>query len=125
VVETLKERFPRERESIERFFDLLYNFCREMVSIVFSRDPEASPDKYPLYFKYALKDSQLILDDFFQDPALKMVISVYWPYIRIPPRRLPFGDLAMLLWAYIEFKPFHINPSEKTINDLLQISARL
>jgi prolycopene isomerase len=76
VVETLEGRFPREKESIARFFDLVYNFCREMVSIAFLRDPEASPDKYPMYFKYALKDSQTILDDFFQDPALKMVVSI-------------------------------------------------
>jgi prolycopene isomerase len=119
VIETLKDRFPREKESIERFFDLVYNFCREMVSIAFLRDPETSPDKYPLYFKYALKDSRLILDDFFQDPGLKMVISIYWPYIGLPPRRLPFSDLAMLLWAYIEFKPFHIKGTSQALSNAI------
>jgi prolycopene isomerase len=119
AVEALKERFPREKEAIERFFELVYNFCREMVSIAFLRDPEASREKYPLYFKYALKNSQAILDDFFSDPALQMVISIYWPYVGLPPRRMPFGDLAMLLWAYLEFKPFHIKGTSQALSNAI------
>jgi phytoene dehydrogenase-like protein len=119
AVEALKAKFPREGQAIERFFDLIYNFCREMVSMVFLRDPEASREKYPLYFKYALKDSQVILDEFFQDPTLKMLISIYWPYIGLPPRRLPFGDLAMLLWAYLEFKPFHIKGTSQALSNAI------
>ena len=83
AVEALKAKFPREGQAIERFFDLIYNFCREMVSMVFLRDPEASREKYPLYFKYALKDSQVILDEFFQDPdsqdADQHLLALYRP----------------------------------------------
>jgi phytoene dehydrogenase-like protein len=119
AVEALKAKFPREGQAIERLFDLIYNFCREMVSMVFLHDPEASREKYPLYFKYALKSSQSILDEFFQDPNLKGVISTYWPYVGLPPRYIPFSDLAMLLWAYIEFKPFHVKGSSQAISNAI------
>jgi hypothetical protein len=33
----------------------------QMIGAVFMRDPEVSREKYPLYFGYALKDSQGIL----------------------------------------------------------------
>jgi phytoene dehydrogenase-like protein len=119
VVETLRERFPGEGPAIERFFNLVYDFCKEMVGVVFARDPAASPSKYPLYFKYALKPSQGILDEFFHDPLLKGAVTVYWTYVGLPPSRLPFGDLAMLLWAYIEFKPFHIKGSSQALSSAL------
>ena len=61
VIETLKERFPKEKEAIDRFFDLVYNFCMQMLAGVVFRDPNISKDRYPLYFKYALKPSQEIL----------------------------------------------------------------
>ena len=119
VVDVLKKRFPEEGKGIERFFDLVYDFCKEMVGVVFARDPAASPAKYPLYFKYALKPSQDILNEFFRDPLLKAAITVYWTYVGLPPSRLTFGDLAMLLWAYIEFKPFHIKGSSQALSNAI------
>ena len=94
---TLQEEFPDEKEAIERFFALVYKFCSEMVSVAFLRDPEASWEKYPTYFKYALKPSQKILDEYFKNSFLKAVLSAYWGYMGPPPRLLPFGDLAVLL----------------------------
>ena len=77
VEQTLQDKFPEERESITRFFNLVYKFCTEMVSVAFLRDPQASWEKYPTYFKYALKPSQKILDEYFQNPFLKAVLSAY------------------------------------------------
>ncbi|MBP1715397.1 MAG: hypothetical protein H6Q42_3600 [Deltaproteobacteria bacterium] len=82
VEQTLQDKFPEERESITRFFNLVYKFCTEMVSVAFLRDPQASWEKYPTYFKYALKPSQKILDEYFQNPFLKAVLSAYWGYTR-------------------------------------------
>ena len=105
---TLKEKFPPEADAIEDFFDLLYDYCMQWVSAVIMRDPEASREKYPLFFEYALKPAGEVFDAFFQDPELKAVLGIYWTYLGLPPSKLPFGDLAMVLWAYLEFKPWHI-----------------
>jgi prolycopene isomerase len=119
VVETLKASFPREGAGIERFFDFLYKFSAEMVAVAFARDPAASREKYPLFFKYALKPTQGILDEYLQDPLLKSIITTYWTYLGLPPSRLPFSDFALLLWAYIEFKPYHLKGGSQALSNVL------
>ena len=115
----LKDRFPAEADNIERFFDLLYAFCMEMVGAVFLKDPEASREKYPLYCQYAFKPVQEVLDQFFSDPLLKATVSIYWTYMGLPPSRLAFNDLATVLWAYLEFKPFHLKGGSQMLSSTL------
>ncbi len=119
VVETLKARFPREQAGVERFFDFLYKFCAEMVAVVFARDPAASREKYPIFFKYALKPTQQILDEYIQDPLLKSIITIYWTYLGLPPSRLPFSDFGILLWSYLEFKPYHLKGGSQALSNAL------
>jgi phytoene dehydrogenase-like protein len=119
LVAALKEKFPAEAAGVERFFDLVWEFCLQMVSIYFMHDPDASKEKYPLYFKYALKSSQEVLDEYLQDPYLKMAIAAYWGYIGLPPSRLSFTDLAMLLWAYTEFKPYHLKGGSQALSNAI------
>ena len=37
----------------------------------------------------------------------------------MPPSRLSFGDFAIVLWAYIEFKPFHIKGGSQALSNTL------
>ncbi|MBW2181574.1 MAG: NAD(P)/FAD-dependent oxidoreductase, partial [Deltaproteobacteria bacterium] len=119
IIELLKEKFPQENEAIERFFDHLYEFCSQLLSGVWLKDPEISKEKYPLYFKYALKNYQEVLDEFFEDHLLKYVLSTYWGYIGLPPRSTAFIDLAIILWAYIELKPVHIRGGSQALSNAL------
>lgn len=119
VLRTLQERFPNESPSLERFFDFLYKFASEMVGVAFARDPAASRGKYPLFFKYALKPTQQVLDEYLQDPLLKSIIATYWSYLGLPPSLLPFADFAVLLWAYIEFKPYHIKGGSQALSNAI------
>jgi prolycopene isomerase len=119
IVQVLQERFPDEKDEIERFFDLVYRFFQEVISAFYLRDPEVTPEKYPLYFQYAFRDSQSVLDEYFRDPYLKLVIAGYWGYMGLPPRLLAFSDLAALLFAYIEFKPWHIKGGSQALSNSL------
>jgi len=119
IIELLKEKFPQENEAIDRFFDHLYEFCSQLLSGVWLKDPEISKEKYPLYFKYALKTYQEVLDEFFEDHLLKYVLSTYWGYVGLPPRSIAFIDLAIVLWAYIELKPFHIKGGSQALSNAL------
>ncbi len=119
AVDSLKACFSAEAEAIDRFFDLVYEYCAQWVGVTIFRDPEASPEKYPTFFKYALKPSQVILDDFFQDPLLKTTLGIYWSYQGMPPSQLSFGDFSIMLWAYIEFKPFHIKGGSQALSNTL------
>lgn len=119
AVRSLKERFPQEKEGIDAFFNLVYDFCMQMIGAVFMRDPEASREKYPLYFGYALKDSQVILDKYLKDPLLQAALTPYWGYLGLPPSMLAFMDFAMVLFAYLEFKPFHLKGGSQALSNAL------
>jgi len=118
-IEALVEAFRAEKEGIVKFFDLVYAFCTEMVQVLFMNDPAASPEKYPLFFKLALKDAQTVLDQYLDDHALQMAVSIYWSYAGMPPARLSFLDMAVMLWAYIEFKPWHIKGGSQAMSNAI------
>ncbi len=118
-IETLKEKFPNESAGIDRFFNLVWEYCNQWIHVTMMRDPESSPVKFPVYFKYALKPLQEVLDEFLNDQNLQSVIGMYWPYLGIPPAKLPFGEFAVLLWAYSEFKPWHIKGGSQALSNSL------
>jgi prolycopene isomerase len=113
-ISTLQESFPAEKEQITAFFDLVYKFCLEFFSTF--RDPEANAENHPLYFKYALQNTSTVLDEYFTDPVLKLVLSTYWGYVGVPPSRLTFADMAILLFAYIELKPGHLKGGSQALS---------
>lgn len=119
AVETLKERFPHQREAIDRFFDLSYRYAGEMLSVFYFKDPAPSREKYPVLYEYAFKPAREVLDGLFTDPLLKAVMSVYWGYLGLPPARLSFAYLAMLYFTYLEFKPFHIKGGSQALSNAL------
>ncbi len=117
--DALVARFPEEKEGIESFIDLVYRFFTEVIGAFYMRDPEISPQKYPLYFKYALSDTQSILDEHLKDPLLQLAVSVYWSYVGAPPRLLAFTEFAAMLFAYIEFKPYHMKHGSQSLSNAL------
>ena len=119
ITETLQDRFPKEKDNIPRFFDLVYGFSMEMIQGLFFKDPNISKEKYPLFFKYALIPTQKVLDEYFRDPFLKAVLSIYWSYAGVPPRWFSFGDFAIMLFAYIEFKPYHLKGGSQALSNAL------
>ena len=119
VVSELQQKFPKEKDSIEAFFDLVYKYANDMIGIFFFKDPEPSREKYPTMYKYAFRPSIEVLNEYFSDPLLKAVVSAYWGYIGLPPTRLSFAYLAMLLFVYIEFKPFHIKGGSQALSNAL------
>ena len=119
LIATLQERFPQESQAIEEFFDLVYKFYYEIIRAFFMKDPGINKEKYPLYFKYSLKSAQEVMDEFFTDPLLQAAISVYWCYMGLGPSQLTFSDLAALLFAYLEFKPFHLKGGSQALSNAI------
>jgi prolycopene isomerase len=119
VVTELQKKFPAEKEAIASFFDFVYKFFTEVIGAFYLGDPEISKEKYPLYFKYALADTQSVIDSYFKDPLLKLALSVYWTYMGVPPRHLPFSDMAALLFSYIEFKPYHLKGGSQMLSNTM------
>lgn len=119
VIRQLQHAFPKEKQAIDQFFDFTYNFFMQVISVMYMKDPEASVEKYPLYFKYALKSARQVLDEFTKDPLLKAVLSPYWTYIGLPPSKMAFTELAAMYFAFIEFLPFHIKGGSQTLSNAI------
>jgi prolycopene isomerase len=119
TIAVLQEKFPHQRDAIQRYFDLIAGFANDMIGAFIFRDSEPSRQKYPNLYKYALQNSKDILDEFFSDPLLKAILSVYWGYLGVPPTRLAFAYLAMLFFQYNEFKPYHIKGGSQALSNAI------
>jgi len=119
TVALLKETFPHQKDAVERYFDLMAGFANDMIGAFIFRDPAPSRAKYPRLYQYALRNSKEILDEYFSDPLLKAVLSVYWGYLGVPPTRLAFAYLCMVLFQYMEFKPFHVKGGSQALSNAI------
>ncbi len=119
TIEALMTRFPAEKEGIQRLFGLIYQFAQDMLRGVYGRDPEFSAEKYPTFCNYALRDSQSVMDEFIKDPLLQLTIASYWGYVGQPPKSLSFLDLSMMLFIYIEFRPYHFKGGSQALSQAL------
>jgi len=117
LVADLQATFPHEKEAIQKYIDFAYAYFGEAIGAYYMQDPDAGPGKYPLYFKYALKSAQNVLDEYFKDPLLKFAIAPYWSYIGVPPRLMSFHDLASVIVGYCEFKPTHIKGGSQALSN--------
>jgi len=119
IVCTLQQTFPREKDSIARFIDLCFNFCEESNEGFTVNAPDCTPTKYPLFFKYSLRSSKEVLDEFFSDELLKTTLASFWSYVGVPPSGMGFSDLAGIIWEYVVYKPFHIRGGSQTLSNAL------
>jgi len=119
TVAALQAAFPREKDAIGRYFELLARYAENMIGAFIFRDPETSREKYPLLYSHALRNAKDVLDEHFSDPLLKAVLSVYWGYLGVPPTRLAFAYLAMIFFQYAEFKPFHIKGGSQALSNAI------
>lgn len=116
---SLKERFPEEEKAIDAFLGLMDRYYEESVQIFSGKDSEPSSEKYPVYFKYALKTAQQVLDEFFRDPLIKLAFSAYWSFLGLPPSKLPFSELAYLMALYFRYKPYHLRGGSQALSNAI------
>jgi len=119
VIAELSQQFPHEKEGIKGYFDLLYNFFLQVISVFYLKDPETSREKYPLYFQYALKNTEDVMAQFISDPLLKTVLSPYATYVGVPPSKMAFADMAAMFFSYIEFLPTHLKGGSQALSNAL------
>jgi phytoene dehydrogenase-like protein len=119
LVSVLKQIFPDNGQHIETFIEFLYDFMNEYFACVMALDPEANPQKYPIFFKYALTDTQSIFDKFLPNPQLQICLGSFIGYMGLPTHTLPFQQLAICLWSYLEFLPSHFVGGSQALSNAL------
>ncbi len=119
VVDELSRQFPQEKDAITRFFDMLFSYFQEVVRAFFLKDPDATPEKYPLIYRYTMRSTQDVMNEFFKSPLLQSVITIYWSYLGLPPSKLMFMDFAITLISYLEYKSYHVKGGSQSISNAL------
>lgn len=104
-IEVHCEHFPDQAGKIRDFFGL----CRKLHKEAHELPPQLglagldeAARQYPVLFRYIKANTGDALDEYFDDPLLKGVASVAWPYLGSPPSRLDFVTFSTVLSVYLE-----------------------
>lgn len=112
MVDTLDSHYPGNRAKIDAFVNLVRDTgVWQLIARASLHKPKEMADwleKLPEVRKYGLMSYQAVMDDFFDDPRLKHVLSSYWSYNGQLPSQISFMDLARLITLYVEFKPVQV-----------------
>lgn len=122
----LQESFPHEADAVARFLKLCEQISMEYFMALPNARRSGSEDALramcPTYVQYGFRSAREVVDEFFGDPLLKAVINAYWCYLGVPPRQIPFPDLASMIYAYAAFKPWHIKGGSQAMSNALVAS---
>lgn len=121
AVDLLEDVFPGNRDRVRRFLDLA-----RAVTIAGMTAARATTvaEIDPVWFRYSLRPTQQVLDEYFDDEGIKAALGMYWMYLGQPPSKLPFQELATVLFIYLEFKPWHVRGGSQAMSAAILDSFR-
>ncbi|MFV1975854.1 MAG: phytoene desaturase family protein [Candidatus Scalindua sp.] len=91
-VDLLKERFPSESEQLSLFFKEFIRLYRATFST----------ERHKMLIKYQDLTYKEMLDNFFTDEQLKLVLSAQWGYIGSPPHEVSAIGMCQMLVNYLK-----------------------
>ncbi|NFF79954.1 NAD(P)/FAD-dependent oxidoreductase [Clostridium botulinum] len=115
----LSKKFPEYTEQIKDFYNLAFSLFKEANEIQNVSVDKISKEKFPVYFKYALKTAQEVLDEFFEDKNLQLCLNAYWSFMGTPSSIFPFIILAGNISVYMKFKPKYLKGGSQVISQAL------
>ena len=123
IRDTLIDHFPEEEQGVKDFMLL----CERVVLESFmgfraalkmnSEDMLLKNSKH--YVEHGLRSAKSVLDEHFKNEHIKTLLAAYWCYLGQAPKDINFVDLAMMLYAYGVFKPWHIKGGSQALSNAL------
>jgi len=109
----LKDKFPAERDGIEKLFLRLNKFYRQFDNFCESRIPVflqlmLSPFFYPEIIKFSSLTVDEFLDKYLRDEKLKSIISDLWRFVGVAPKELSMFYFSIILHGYYLEKTCYI-----------------
>ncbi|MFQ6326882.1 phytoene desaturase family protein [Nocardia sp. CWNU-33] len=116
AVSAIEEAFPGNGPRARTFFDLVKTVAFWQIAAMRGLPAEQID---PVLFRQGLRPTKDVLDEHFDDDRIKFALSIYWTYLGQPPSKLPFQDLALTLFAYFEFKPWHVRGGSQAMSSAI------
>ena len=122
IVEQLTRLFPDEAAGIQGFFDEILAVIDEAIK-PFERDSWWDLIRFPMTHKrmWAIRKQTLaqVLDQYTQNPKLRTILSIFWPYYGLPPSRLSGFYYAIATAAFFRFGGYYIKHRSQDLSDAL------
>lgn len=96
-VNLLKQRFPSESQYLSSFFKEFKGLYRSTFN----------PESNKMIIKYRNLTYKEMLDNFFSDERLKMILSSQWGYIGLPPHEVSAIGMCQMLINYLKDGAFY------------------
>lgn len=119
IVRELQSRFPEEKQGIQKFFDLLFDFGAQVEENIVNLGQTLSPEKHPLLFEYSMKSADEVMNEYISDPRLKIAVSTYWTYFAIPPSRFSFLIFALTHYIFMAGPLYHLKGGSQSLSNAL------
>ena len=127
IVEQLTQLFPGETGGIQGFFDEILGVIDEALK-PFDRDSWWDLIRFPMTHKnmWAIRKDTLaqVLDRYTQDPRLRTILSMFWPYYGLPPSKLSGFIYAVATAGFIRFGGHYIKHRSQDLSDALMQSIQ-
>jgi prolycopene isomerase len=99
------ERFGKHAAKLRAFFQLcsqMHHEAHVLPPQLRMADLDEAARRFPVLFRYIKATTGQVMDEYFDDPLLKAVVGVSWPYLGSPPSRLDFVTFSTVLSVYLE-----------------------
>lgn len=123
IRDVLIEHFPTEEDGIKAFMKLCEQVSLEsFMGLPMARkmqSEEMLKKNCKHFAAYGLRSAKDVLDEHFENEHIKTLLAAYWCYLGMPPKDINFSDLAIMLYAYGVFKPWHIKGGSQALSSAL------
>jgi prolycopene isomerase len=103
------DTFARDAAGIRRFLGRVRDTARDFGRLAKQRGrlghPVGAVRRFPSLLRYLPATWAAVLEADVRDPRARAVLSQYWGYVGLPPRRASFVNLALTLYAYGKLGP--------------------
>ena len=100
----LHDRFPAEREGIDRYIEIMLAIPQELTSMM-GADGQMTGDPQelaPTAMRYMTSSLEDVFDDTVEDPLLRALFAQLWAYLGLPPK-----ECSAIMWAQM-WCSFHV-----------------
>lgn len=115
----VSEHFPGESDAIRRFVTL----CEKVHWQGHNQPPRLegaeiidAANANPELFKYLTATAHDVLDEYFDDPRLKSVLGIIWPYLAVPPSQVSAITYLTMLSLFLQGAYYSRGTFESFVN---------